>query len=127
MPEGTATVGGPALPPGPIGGPAAWRGPEMAARSGDWLHHLSPEELAEIDEAVRAHRTAGREMGAISPETFRLPRLAPVLEGVKRDLLEGRGFAVLRGLPVERYSTEESAVAYLGIGSHLGSFRSQNA
>ncbi len=21
----------------------------MAARSGDWLHHLSPEELAEID------------------------------------------------------------------------------
>ena len=127
MPEGTAALGGaPALPPGPVGGPAAWRGPEMAARS-DWLHHLSPEELAEIDAAVREHRAAGRAMGAISPETFRLPRLAPALEAVKRDLLEGRGFAVLRGLPVERYTTEESAVAYLGIGSHLGSFRSQNA
>jgi hypothetical protein len=66
-------------------------------------------------------------MGAISPETFPLPRLAPVLAGVQRDLLDGRGFAVLRGLPVERYAVEESAVAYLGIGSHLGGFRSQNA
>ena len=126
MPEGTAPLA-PSLPPGPIGGPAAWRGPEMAARSGEWLHHLSPEELDEIAAAVRAHREAGRAMGAISPETFPLPRLAPVLERVKRDLLEGRGFAVLRGLPVERYTTEESAIAYLGIGSHLGSFRSQNA
>jgi hypothetical protein len=115
------------LPPGQIGGPAAWRGPEAAMRSGEWLHRFSRDELDEIDAAVRAHLAAGREMGAISPETFPLPRLARVLEGVKRDLLEGRGFAVLRGLPVERYTTEESAVAYLGIGSHLGSFRSQNA
>ena len=76
---------------------------------------------------MRAHLAAGRAMGAISPETFPLPRLAPVLARVKRDLLEGRGFAVLRGLPVERHTTEESAVAYLGVGSHLGSFRSQNA
>jgi Taurine catabolism dioxygenase TauD, TfdA family len=127
MPEGTAPIGAPALPPGPVGGAAAWRGDEMAARSGEWLRHLSSAELDEIDAAVRAHRAAGWEMGAISPETFRLPRLAPVLAGVKRDLLEGRGFAVLRGLPVERYTTEENAIAYLGIGSHLGSFRSQNA
>jgi Taurine catabolism dioxygenase TauD, TfdA family len=126
MPEGTAPLA-PSLPPGPIGGPAAWRGPEMAARSGEWLHHLAPEELDEIATAVRAHREAGRAMGAISPEAFPLPRLAPVLERIKRELLEGRGFAVLRGLPVERLSTEESAVAYLGIGSHLGGFRSQNA
>jgi hypothetical protein len=126
MPEGTAPLA-PSLPPGPIGGPAAWRGPEMAARRGEWLHHLSPEELDELAAAVRAHREAGRAMGAISPETFPLPRLAPVLERVGRDLLEGRGFAVLRGLPVERLGTEESAIVYLGIGSHLGGFRSQNA
>jgi Taurine catabolism dioxygenase TauD, TfdA family len=126
MPEGTAPLA-PSLPPGPIGGPAAWRGPEMAARSEEWLHRLTEEELDEIAASVRAHREAGRAMGAISPEFFPLPRLAPVLERVKRDLLEGRGFAVLRGLPVERLSAEESAIAYLGIGSHLGSFRSQNA
>ena len=82
MPEGTAPLA-PSLPPGPIGGPAAWRGPEMAARSGEWLHHLSPEELDELAAAVRAHREAGRAMGAISPETFPLPRLAPVLERVE--------------------------------------------
>src|SRR6185312_7271810 len=37
------------------------------------------------------------------------------------------GFVMLRGFPVAKYSTAESAIAYLGIGSHFGSFRSQNA
>lgn len=116
----------PLLPPGPIDGPAAWRGAEMAARS-DWVHHFTPAELGEIDAAVRAHTAAGREMAEISPATFHLPKLAGVLARVLDDLLEGRGFAMLRGLPVGSYTTEEAAVAYLGIGSHIGSFRSQNA
>jgi Taurine catabolism dioxygenase TauD, TfdA family. len=42
-------------------------------------------------------------------------------------LLEGRGFILLRGLPVERMTREEQAIAYLGMGSWLGAFRSQNA
>ena len=43
------------------------------------------------------------------------------------ELLHGRGFALLRGLPVERWSIREAATAYFGIGSHFGSARSQNA
>jgi len=30
-------------------------------------------------------------------------------------------------LPIARYDIEQAAIAYLGIGSHLGTFRSQNA
>jgi Taurine catabolism dioxygenase TauD, TfdA family len=128
MPEAAAalTPMPPPLPPGPIGGPAVWRGAEMAARH-DWIHALTPIELEEIEAAVRAHRAAGRAMADISPATFRLPTLAGVLAGVLDALLTGRGFALLRGLPVGRYTTEEAAIAYLGIGSHLGAFRSQNA
>ncbi|MGE4080265.1 MAG: TauD/TfdA family dioxygenase, partial [Reyranella sp.] len=38
----------------------------------------------------------------------------------------GRGFLLLRGLPVERWSMREAATAFFGLGSHLGSARSQN-
>ena len=116
----------PSLPPGPIGGPAAWTGPEMDARR-DWIHHLSAAELTEIDAAIRSHVAAGRAMGDISPATFALPTLAKTLAGLLDQVLHGRGFVMLRGFPVARYGNAESAIAYLGIGAHLGSFRSQNA
>ncbi|MSQ73062.1 MAG: TauD/TfdA family dioxygenase [Betaproteobacteria bacterium] len=114
------------LSPGPVGGPAAWKRPEMD-RQRDWLHVFTLDELEEIDAAVSRHFADRREMGDISPATFRLPAFAKKLAGFLEDILRGRGFIMLRGFPVERYSMAEAAVAYLGIGSHLGSFRSQNA
>jgi hypothetical protein len=66
-------------------------------------------------------------MGEITPETFRLPRLSGRLSDVLHELLHGRGFVLLRGFEVAGRSIEDSAIAYLGIGAHFGSFRSQNA
>ncbi len=127
MPDTNQAAARPALPPGPITGPAAWTGAEMAQRSGEWLHLLSEGELAELEAAVRAHKAGGRAMGEITAESFRLPTLGARLARILDDLMHGRGFTVLRGLPVERWGTEDSAIAYLGIGAHFGSFRSQNA
>ncbi len=125
MPD-THAVDRPVLPPGPIAGLAAWTGAEMARRT-DWLHVLSDPELAELDAAIRAHLASGRAMGEITAEGFALPTLAPRLAGILRDLQHGHGFAMLRGFPVERYTTEQAAIGYLGIGAHFGGFRSQNA
>ena len=36
-------------------------------------------------------------------------------------------FALIRGLPIERYSIEEAAIAYFGLGTYLGRAVSQNA
>ncbi len=114
------------LPPGPIGGEAAWTGAEMARRT-DWIETLGAVELAEIDAAIAAHRAAGRAMGEITPETFHLPGLAPRLARILHDIQHGRGFVLLRGFDVANRSVEDSAIAYLGIGAHFGGFRSQNA
>ncbi len=114
------------LPPGPIGGPAAWTGPALDAQR-DWIHHFSAIELDEIDAAIHLHVAAGRAMGDISPATFHLPTLAKTLADLLHQVLNGRGFVMLRGFPAARYGDAESAIAYLGIGAHLGSFRSQNA
>ncbi len=127
MPDTNLAAARPAMPPGPVVGPAAWTGPDIAPRSGDWLHALSETDIAELRTAVDAHKAGGRAMGAITAESFRLPTLGPRLAAILRDLMQGRGFAVLRGIPVDRWGTEDSAIAYLGIGAHFGSFRSQNA
>ncbi len=114
------------LPPGPIAGPAAWKGPELAKRR-EWFYELTAQDLAELDAAIRTHFAEGREMGDLSPATFRLPTLSKKIATLLDQVIHGCGFVMLRGFPVTKYTTAESAVAYLGVGSHFGSFRSQNA
>ena len=114
------------LAPGPIGGQAAWNGADMATRT-DWTEHLTAAELAEIDAAIAEHKMAGRAIGEITAATFRLPMLGPRLTRILGDLLNGRGFVLLRGFSVAGRAIEDSAIAYLGLGAHFGGFRSQNA
>ncbi len=113
------------LPPEQTG-PAAWIGPEIAAR-GDWIAPLSAADLAELDAAMRTVLAAGTPLGQLTAADFPLPTLGPRLAALRDELLHGRGFALLRGLPVDRYGAEERAAIFLGVGAHLGRARSQNA
>lgn len=112
------------LPP-EIAGPAAWYGPDMAA-SRDWLLTFTPGEIAEVETAARRFLETGREIGQMARADFPLPTLADRLTAELRQVLDGRGFVLFRGLPVERWSIAEAAAAFFGIGAHLGSARSQN-
>ena len=115
-----------AVPDGLIQGPAAWYGADLARRA-DWIFHLDREDLAEIDGAVRAFSASGLPLETISADKFPLPNLGPRLKAILNELLEGRGFVLMRGLEVDRYSRAENATAYMGIGSWFGRPRSQNA
>jgi hypothetical protein len=110
----------------PVAGPGVWYGRDLAAR-GDWIHRLTPAEVEEIGAATRAVRAAGLSPASIAPAAFPLPSFGPFLRKVLAELLQGRGFILLRGLPISTWSREEQAIAYLGIGAWLGRFRSQNA
>ena len=111
---------------GPVSGPGVWRGRDLAAQ-GDWLRSFDPAEVAQVRSAVSAFRASGAPYQAISPSTFPLPTLGPVMRSTLSELLDGRGFILFRGLPIADWSREEQAVAYLGLGAWLGPFRSQNA
>jgi hypothetical protein len=64
---------------------------------------------------------------AIDRRNFELPRLGKYLSSDRNDiLLRGRGFMVIRGVPVERYSIAEAAAAFIGIGAYFGKPVSQN-
>jgi hypothetical protein len=93
----------------------------------DWLYHLSETEIIEIEAAVNGLASASDHLGTISPDNFPLPTLGSRLQSLLGEVLEGRGFVLLKGLPVERWNHRQTAIAFLGIGSHLGSLRSQNA
>ena len=56
-----------------------------------------------------------------------LPDLGKFLETLREDLLNGKGFVLFKGLPVLEWGTHKSAVAYMGLGTYLGYFVSQNS
>ena len=116
----------PAMPAGPIGGPSAWRG-EAMARTEEWMVRLSDEHLVEVDEAVTRVKRRGLDLPRVRREDFPLPTLGPALDEIRRELLTGRGFVLLRGLPVERHALADAAIAYWGLGTYIGNARSQNA
>jgi hypothetical protein len=110
-----------------VEGPSAWVGADMRKREAEWTYRLSPSDVAEIETAVAAVEARGLEIADIRRADFPLPTVGPVLDGLRADVLDGRGFVLLRGMPVEGRPIEWSATAYWGIGSYFGSARSQNA
>jgi hypothetical protein len=97
------------------------------ARRTDWIVPLDASHVAEIDAAIGNFEASGADIARMTAAGFPLPGLGPQLAHVLDELLAGRGFVLLRGLPVERYTMRQAATAFFGIGAHLGRARSQNA
>jgi len=110
----------------PLGGPAAWRGEELA-RSIDWIWPVSAEAVAELDAALQGVRRRNLPWRDITRGDFPLPRFSRTLAAAQRELEEGRGVVLLRGLRVDGYDEDTLRALYFGIGSHLGTPRYQNS
>jgi hypothetical protein len=110
----------------PVSGPAVWHGPEMARRR-DWIRPLSGAEIAELDAAVARLDATGIDIARIGPRDLAAPGLEPLVEQIRQAVLHGSGFILLRGLPVERWSLRQCAIAYFGLGAMIGEPVSQNA
>jgi hypothetical protein len=115
------------LPPPTIDSPAAWLGTDMTANPEKWLTSLSQEDIADLESAASHFLSLKKDIGEISQQDFPLQRFDKHLKALKQKLLQGAGVEVLRGLPIANYSQEFMATVFCGIGSHLGSARSQNA
>lgn len=105
---------------------AAWYGPQMSDRD-DWRILLSSEELAELDAAVNSAMARNVDLVTMTEADFPLPHLSLRLRAIRDDVLSGRGFVLLRGWPSTDRTMEQSAMAFRGIGAHLGEAVSQNA
>ncbi len=91
-----------------------------------WIFHLGPDRLAELEAAVAEVRARGLSILDVGREDFPLPNLGPTLAGLRDELVDGRGFTLIRGLPVAAWGQKASAIAYWGMGRHLGEPITQN-
>lgn len=106
--------------------PSAWRGADMARRD-DWILRLGPAENAELRAALAVARSRGAAIPTLTADDFPLPTLGPVLNALTRELMDGRGFALLRGFSIDDLPVPDAALIYWGLGSHMGRPRAQNA
>ena len=103
-----------------------WKAEDVADPAA-WTERLSEAEVAEIDAAIAFARSKSDDFLQIGKQDFPLPTLGPRLKRIEHDLMYGRGFTLIRGLPRARYSNDEMCLAYWGIGAHLGAPWPQNA
>jgi hypothetical protein len=110
----------------PVEGPAVWEGSRIDLRK-EGVRILSSAEIAEIDAALRHLNSLGEvDFPEITPDSFPLPRLGGYLAGLGEELRFGRGFLLFRGLPRERYSLDDLARIYAGLGAHIGRLSPQS-
>jgi hypothetical protein len=103
----------------------AWRASTVDDRGG-WYHPLSRRCLAALDRAVEKLRQQPRPTIEIRSSDYLeadcWEDLKPVLDVLER----GRGFAIVGGIPVERYSPAEMQIVYWLVGQLLGRPFAQN-
>ncbi len=100
-------------------------------RSGDlgdsYVLELSDAHLEELDRALTNAEASCDDVLDITRDSFPLPTLGPELERLTRELVDGRGVVLIRGVPVARYGKERASSIYWGVGAHLGRPWPQNA
>jgi hypothetical protein len=102
-----------------VGGPAAWRGVELQ-HDPSWAIRLDEAGRAELLAALARVDRADAELPGITRSDFPLPTLGPLLEALVDELVDGRGFALIRGVPIEGLSERQAELLYWGLSRYLG-------
>ena len=112
------------MPP-PVQDASAWYGSDIA-QSDDWIEHLSEADIAELERAIRELEQSQVQLATIAANDLPLTTIAPRLQSILDEVLNGRGFVLIKRLPLERWSRRKATLAFLIIGAHLGNLRMQN-
>jgi hypothetical protein len=104
---------------------AEWRQRDVADPA-LYTEVLDANELEELDAALRTAQAKSEDLLRIGKGDFPLHAFGERLRRIERELIDGRGFVMIRGLPRERYDNDELCMLYWGIGAHLGKPWAQN-
>ncbi|MET1178820.1 TauD/TfdA family dioxygenase [Peribacillus simplex] len=116
----------PSILKGKIQGPVAWKGIDLA-KDDSWIYYLSEKTIAELESALFYVKQKGLKAPDFNKEDFPIPYLSDEIAYFIDELENGRGFLLIRGLPIEKYTDEEASIIYWGLGVHLGIPVTQNA
>ncbi|KAK9829949.1 hypothetical protein WJX72_008834 [[Myrmecia] bisecta] len=105
--------------------PTAWTAAQFQG-SGDHIYWLTPADIAEIDTALALVEDQGLEIKAVTKDQFPLPRLGPQLSELQRNVTFGRGFQLIKGLAVDKYTRRQVLIIWKAFGLYWGALRPMN-
>jgi len=108
-----------------VTGPAAWRGSDLKSDN-SWMHQLTDASIDCIDKALLAVKENSLSFPNFNKADFPIHDLAPLFSQYAEEMENGKGFLLLSGLPVERYSEDDLEIIYYGFGLHMGTPVCQN-
>lgn len=106
-------------------GPSVWSGEQLNA-SEDWRCTLQAGEAAALLRATQAAVASRKPMEALRRGDFPMPQLQERWQRAAREIEHGRGFYLMRGVPVDELSEEHCKAMFWGIGLQLGAPLSQS-
>ncbi|MGB5813389.1 MAG: TauD/TfdA family dioxygenase [Polyangiales bacterium] len=104
---------------------SAWKGSELAQRD-DWCDALTDAEIAELDAALEHASQTGKPTRELSAADFPLPALRSKIAVWRSALLSGRGFQLVTGIPVDRWTEPQCETFFWCFGLHVGTPGAQN-
>ena len=106
--------------------PTGWT-PQQAEQDPAWIQHLTSEEIAGFDAALRHARATGKPLLAMRQADFPLPEISRrALERAVQATQGPWGIRLIKGFPVDRWSEADCRLAYWGMGLYMGVARTQN-
>eukprot|EP01112_Ceratiomyxa_fruticulosa_P007243 TRINITY_DN1870_c0_g1_i2.p1 TRINITY_DN1870_c0_g1~~TRINITY_DN1870_c0_g1_i2.p1 ORF type:complete len:355 (+),score=59.77 TRINITY_DN1870_c0_g1_i2:219-1283(+) len=115
----------------PVQGPSVWIGKKLQKDPDSWVYTLTKEDKDELKYAISQvhkvfHHGSELNIAHITKSQFELPSLGPKLESIQNEIVNGKGFVLIRSIPVGEYGRLDSMIAFWGIGLYLGQAVSQN-
>lgn len=89
--------------PKEIDGPTLWRPEDYSTHPERWVHPFSVDEIEELSQAADDFIAQGLPLTGINANNFKLPNLAKSLQPMRSELLNGKGFILYKGFPVQKW------------------------
>jgi hypothetical protein len=112
------------MPPRIIDDASVWHAKDFG-ETRSWVHPLPSESVDELEASVRRAAAQGKTFVDVGKADFPLPKTGGILRKVFDDLENGRGFSVIGGFPVDRFTYDEALIGYAGLSTHLGTLVDQ--
>lgn len=103
----------------PVTDPSAWTRADMDSDK-SWIYALNNQESNQLNNALTHLVHADIPHRKVKANNFPLENFETLIRSIQDQIENGRGIAVLKGLPVAGKTVEEVELLYAGIAAHIG-------
>ena len=97
--------------PREISGQTVWKAEDYQNNPERWIHVFNDEQIDELSKAADDFLASGIPLTGITKDLFPLLTLESFFGTVRKELVNGKGFILFKGIPVQEWSLEKCAVS----------------